>query len=288
MNEIQKEPFEDGLKVVLKRDPSDPAGLAAELCSLAKVRRLSLMQPISELKDISFLANITSLEDIHLNSLPKGADVSILARLPRLISITTGDRCWFDCSVLPSIPNLETFRSGPHALAFESVKDCRKLRWLELRGIRSGDCSFVAGLPTLARLRLWDCRISRSTGLGDCPQLRDVDLGRSSITSLEGLAGACNLEKLALSHCVKINNSESIMGCASLQLLDVDHCRFEITAEMIDSLPELQVFSALNANLSDTACAALLRKATLRKLSVDKKYKSTFLPIASQIDLHVY
>lgn len=284
-NQIKFEDYEDGLQATIKNDPLDVAALADQLAAVPNLKRIVLIQPISELKSLGFLERLAPLQSLHINHLRKAADCSALLAIPSLKEITTGDYCWFDCSLLKHIPNLKTFRSGPKAFSLYDLNACENLEWIELRGVKTVDCSFVAGMRKLKRLRLWDCKITHADGLDQCPQINDLDLGRSSFLELQALSSLEHLQRLDLERCVKIADPSVIMRCVSLTLLNISHCKFDLKGCFFDLIHSLEVFSGIDIKMDRDALLSLMKLPHLRKVSVSKCYVQDF---AARNDLKVY
>ncbi|MFC5453685.1 hypothetical protein [Prosthecobacter fluviatilis] len=284
-NQIKFEDYEDGLQATIKNDPLDVAALADQLAAVPNLKRIVLMQPISELKSLGFLEGLVALQSLHINHLPKSADCSALLAIPSLKEITTGDYCWFDCSLLKHIPNLKKFRSGPKTFSLNDLKACEALEWIELRGVKAANCSFVAGMRKLKQLRLWDCKIPHTDGLDQCPQIIDLDLGRSSFLELQALSSLEHLQRLELERCGKIPEASVIMQCLSLVLLNVSHCQFGLKGCFFDSMNSLEVFSGVGIKIDRDALLSLIKLPHLRKVSVSKCYVQDF---ACRDDLKVF
>lgn len=287
-NLIETKACDGGVEAVIRHDPIDLHSLRKRLKAVDGLVRVSLMQPVSELKDLSFIAGIQTIRRLHLNSLPKETDYSSLETLPLLREITTGNRCWFNCNILPKLTNLGIFRSGPNATNIQEIRQCKSLEWVELGGAKSHNFSFVAGLGNLNRLRLWGCKINYSEGLDQCHSLSRLDLGESTISEINCLMELPQLNILQLESCKKIIDSSPIKYCPSLKQLDVSHCRFMLDWEIISLLTNLEIFKAVGMELGNDECQALVSLPRIKKISVSRKYGKILASIAEGIEIHSY
>lgn len=285
---IEIKPCEGGLEVVVRQFPDDVNSLINDLRSFSNVVRICLMQPVHDLANFNFLQGVDSLQRLHVNFARENTNYSVLKSLPCLQEITTGDRCWFDCSILPHVENLSVFRSGPLASSLSEIRACKKLQWLELSGIRARDCSFVAGMSTLKRLRLWDCQIKLTKGINLCPNIEDLSLGRSSVVELADLVGLPRLTAVTLEYCSKIKDPSPLLECSSLTFLNISHCTFEVDSNLIFALSNLNTLAAIGVTFREEAIDALVKHTLLRTLRISRKYSNRFAQQDTKCCIHYY
>lgn len=282
---ITVEIIDGATHVTVKKDPTDLDYVREFLLRLDRLERVSFMDPVSRLTNYSFLKGNTSIKKLHFNACPKDTNFSALESLHQLREVTTGDRCWFDCSILPKLPNLKVFRSGPFATYIKEIGHCKSLERVELGGIKSPDCLFLAGMPALSNLRLWDCKISSTVGLEHCNQIRKLDLGQTSIADLDCLSYLPCLETLQLSRCKKIVDSSSIGHCVRLKFLNVAECKFLLDESTIRKLSNLETFIAYKFNLEAPVCQAILGSPNIKHISISKRFLGLFSGSAKEIKL---
>lgn len=285
---LEIEAVEGGLQATIKVDPVDPSELKERLLQIENLVRVSFMAPVGTLKSYAFLAGLKSLQRVHLNACPKGTNLDALAELPLLEEITTGTRCFFDCSMLSDLPRLKIFRSGPNATSLRCIRECGSLEWVELQGAKFPDCSFLGGMPNLARLRLWDCKIDGTCGLETSNHLARLDFGQSRVNEINCLVGLRKLNVLELSSCAKITDPEPIANCPDIALLDISNCRFVMDSKILAKLQALEVFRGVGITISTELAVALKSLPNLRKLSVSKRYQTMFSGLSAAVKLITY
>lgn len=268
---IKVEEIDGAAHVTVKQDPADLDYLGEILSGLESLERVSFMDTVSRLTDYSFLNGVASIKRLHFNACPKNTDFSALESLPQLREVTTGDRCWFDCSILPKFSHLKVFRSGPFATGIKGIGHCKSLERVSLGGIKSPDCLFLADMPSLSNLRLWHCKIPSTEGLDRCPQIHKLDFGHTFITDLNCLRYLPCLETLQLSRCNRIVDSSPIGHCVRLKYLNVGGCKFLLADSTVRRLTNLKTFSAIKFSLEAPACQALMELSCIEKIFISKK-----------------
>lgn len=284
-NIITLEIIDGNTHATVKQDPIDLDYVRRFLLKIDGLERVIFMDPHSKLTSYSFLDGIAGIQRLHFTACPKKTNFSALESLPLLREVTTGNLCWFDCSILPKLPNLKIFRSGPFATCIKEISQCKSLERVELGGIKSPDCLFLADMPALSNLRLWDCKISSTAGLERCNQIRKLDLGQTSIADLDCLSYLPCLETLQLSRCKKIVDSSSIGHCVRLKFLNVAECKFLLDESTIRKLSNLETFIAYKFNLEAPVCQAILDSPNIKHISISKRFLGLFSGSAKEIKL---
>jgi Leucine-rich repeat (LRR) protein len=272
------EPHENGVEATIEDYPDDPEKLRAALHAIPNLVRVSVFQNFSgRFPSLSFLEGLSRVQSLYITSTPKGADCSAVRTMRGLRSIGVGTAAWLDCTVLPDLPHLSRFSSwGSKLHRPEALGECKLLEELKPVGFRANDCKLFAKLPKLKKLRLWCCRIPSTDGLSECQGLEDLDLGRSTFKSLEGLRGLKHLPLLQMTYCSKVADPSPLADCTGLKSLVLDRCKFTLAGSLIAALPLLERLSAQGVTLGEDAQQIIAHHPTLKKVWLAKRYQKTF------------
>jgi len=151
---------------------------------------------VFETSDLSLLAGLVSLEELHLRGVS-------------------------DLSPLAGLINLRVLRLAGNAISdLSPLADLTDLVILDLGDNEISDLAPLAGLTDLVTLHLWDNEISDLGPLAGLTDLVILDLGNNEISDLNPLAGVPALTRLSLGN-NQISDLSPLAGLTNLIGLDL-------------------------------------------------------------------
>ncbi len=138
------------------------------------------------------------------------------------------------CQDLRWMKNLEKLTIENNVLdSLESLSGMQKLSQVTITGciLSTQELAIIGKLPALARLDLSGCSLSSIDGLENAVNLQYLDLSDNNIRNIDALMGLRKLETLDLSHNAVVS-LEQISQLSSLHALDVSYNSVVTTAPL--------------------------------------------------------
>ena len=173
---------------------------------------------ISDISDISVLADLTTLQNLSLddNSI---SDISALAGLTKLTALSLNGNSINDISTLAGLTKLTHLRLDGNSISdISALAGLTKLQNLRLDGNSISDISALSGLTALIKLSLDDNSISNISALAGLTTLTTLYLQDNSISNISALAGLTTLTTLDLDG-NSISNISALSGLTALTTL---------------------------------------------------------------------
>ena len=198
----------------------DGATTFSDLELLPYLEKLTLQnRPLDSLTCLSGLSKLNTL-DLTGCRFPS-ADLSILATLPALTSLTLAD-----CS-LSTIDSL----AGANSLTYldlssntvrnlEALSPMEHLKELHLQHNAINDLSALSGLASLETLNLSFNQVSDLSPLAGCARLNWLDAGNNQLTSLNGVTNLPLLTYLSVEYNA-LTDVSNLAGCTGLTSLNI-------------------------------------------------------------------
>ena len=250
-----------------------------ELAELIDLDLIGRTDPSTSLRPIAKLKGLRSLRIEIEGASDEITDLTPLAEakgLARLVIITESSTIGHDR--LGELPNLTHLTLGSSSLervpTFKSPMRIRHLDFVTGAWVYNNlkDISSLSETRNLETLILRDCDdVEDWASLGRLKELRHLDLGGTSIESLDVLAGLENLEVLSLAQC-KLDDLSPLAGLKALRKLDIQHVHKKqgdtYAPIALDAIARLPNLVSLDLPREQTAGIKKLALPSLRRLSL--------------------
>jgi hypothetical protein len=192
--------------------------------------------------------------------------VALLRSLPHLQQLHVINRTKARLSEIADLKGLRVL-----TVESNTVFDVDLTFWPSLRELAfawGGMFLNLSKAKTLATLRVWSWKQRNLDYLSEAPQLRDLLLVGGSLRTLKGIELCHDLEKLTLSHIIRLEDFSALQSLGSLRVLKIDACRGLHNVGIIAALPRLQNLYLENLGNVDSlrplSCSRTLRKLYFR------------------------
>nr|CCC91210.1 putative leucine-rich repeat protein (LRRP) [Trypanosoma congolense IL3000] len=215
------------------------------------------IEACENITDISFLADVESLEEVTLEgcrNVVRG--IFELGRMPRLQTLSLKDTVVTDAS----LSGLRFSRSLVKLL----VESCAQLT----------DVAPVAAVKTLEEARFDGCRnVVKGVGeLGRVPYLHILSLRETGVTDqcLQGLCCSRSLVELSLESCVHITDVGPLHQIDTLKAINLDRCENVIKGiGELGKMPRLQTLSMRETRVTDETLYSLRNNYSLVEITLE-------------------
>ncbi len=181
-----------------------------------------LLSYMSNLVDVSALANLTQLEVLELSNTAV-SDVSALANLTQLEVLELSNTAVSDVSALANLTQLEVLELNGTAVDVSTLANLTQLRALGLSNTAVSDVSALvstlANLTQLVRLGLSNTAVSDVSALANLTQLRSLELAFTAV-DVSTLANLTQLRALGLYN-TAVSDVSALANLTQLRSLDL-------------------------------------------------------------------
>ncbi|MDO5737531.1 MAG: hypothetical protein Q4P15_13770 [Propionibacteriaceae bacterium] len=272
--------------------PADAAGLTelsdgnssceevlslAGLEELVSLRRLSFTYASNRVDDLSPLAGLTDLEEVHVSSASGITDITPLLGLTAITRLSLPALGVPDVSPLASLPNLRSLTlDSAYRLDFATLAPLDQVRTLSLSSTQAKDLTGIGNMANLEELDLSYSGAGNLTGLSTAPQLKRLSLNRTEVVDVSSLASLTSLTYLNLDS----NWITNIDALASLNELNTLHLGTNLITD-ITPLSRLTALTELGLRSNKFGDLEPLRGlVNLRELNVASTDITDLSPLA--------
>ena len=167
------------------------------------------------------LSGLPHLRDLELYGCPVLTDISILATLTSLRTLTVQGSAVSDISALPALTEL-TLRDVSMTLDLSPLSRL-PLQILRLGGLGSRPLQPLAALRQLTELTLDDVALAHLRWL-PTPALRTLAISDAVVGSLDGIEAQKGLRTLSLVDCTRLDDLSPLAALSSLASLTIQAC----------------------------------------------------------------
>jgi Leucine-rich repeat (LRR) protein len=245
-----------------------------------------------EMTDYLLDNEIVELELNHAKGW-KGTDLSFLAKLPHLKSLTIVDVAIPSVDpihLLHELRSLEVMTYCKTAIRFSafprleecslewrpkafSLFDCLTLKKLFVNSYKGKDLTLFGNLVNLESLAILNSPVKNLQGLRALKNLRSLRLGNiRGLTSLEGIEDLVNLEELNIQGCRSIGAIDEIASLSRLRRLLLNDDGVIESLKPLDRLKFLEMIIFYEStNIVDGDLSPLLRQENLSRVSFQNR-----------------
>lgn len=229
----------------------------------------------SELRDLSFLREFTSLQNLDI-SFTRVSDLSALKKINSLQKFNIDGTSVADLEPLRDLLALrELGLMGTQIVNVSPIEDLRTLRKLDLSLSQVEDLAPIKSLIALSHLNLWNTRISDLSFISNMKQLESLCLNHSRVADLSPISKITSLRYLYLSR-TPVKNLSALENLTSLNYLDLDETDID-NIDSVSALTSLWYIGLKSTRISSISPLSGLK--SLRLLDIRKTNISDISPV---------
>lgn len=213
-----------------------------DIVHFPNLQNLGLLQ--IEVRCIEPVTKLPNLERLRLLALANLIDISPIARVPGLKSLTFSESVNDVENIIDYIPlfnltNLETLHlSNVNIQNYSFLTDFHNLREMSLFLVEIEDIGFISKLQNLERLSLTNNSIVDISPISNLANLAYLNLSNNLIYNIEPLADLVNLSELDISR-NNITDISALENLTNLTLLNFDSHKIDDITPLLE-LPNLR------------------------------------------------